>query len=430
MSSTRENRERAMRRLKAFAPPAGPEGSFRAALAGDFGRRLRSDSTRNNYESAILCLTRFLGHEPMIDELTPEGLDAFRVWADGYLGKYTVNGYFSSLRAILRHAAPDRFPRYPTLSRRPKGREPSPGSLLEFFESTYAPIRLPAASPHTLKNFRIAIGRLERHLGRPPELSDLTDDTIAGLAFAMGQSDVPGIMVGSVVTLNTNLKKLRAVWNFAARRGVVPDWPEVGDVREPKRIPRCWSLEQFATLLKACQAAKGEICGVPASGWWHALHLFIYATGARYTAAMALRWRDVNLETGVVTLLAENQKQFADQQFRLPPFALEALAAIRQPEREAVWPWPSGGGRGVYYHYAELLRRAGLPNDDRKLKFHALRKLSASLLKAAGGDPTQHLGHSSPRVTAVYLVPEIVGVVSQCHLLPDPIKPCGKEGGA
>lgn len=71
---------------------------------------------------------------------------------------------------------------------------------------------------------------------------------------------------------------------------------------------------------------------------------------------------------------------------------------------------------------SKLFRLAGLPSG-RDCKPQRLRRSHATHLKAAGGDPTLALGHSSEEVTRrYYLDPVILGDESPAALLP-PIAP-------
>src|SRR5690606_13423466 len=63
----------------------------------------------------------------------------------------------------------------------------------------------------------------------------------------------------------------------------------------------------------------------------------------------------------------------------------------------------------IWRRFGVILESAGMPND-RKHKFHAIRKATASYMHAAGVDATAAMGHSSPDVTMrFYLDPRITG---------------------
>lgn len=282
------------------------------------------------------------------------------------------------------------------------------------FTELYVPRRLIEAKPKTIHQHDVARRHLGRYLGREPLVSDLNEQTMLGFIRWLSSEDTKR----AAITINKSVDKLRALWTFAARRRILPDFPELPKLKEPRRLPKGWTLTEFEAMLAACRQMYGRIEGVQAKLWWRALLLLLYYTGARIGAAMQLEWEDIDLDAGHVLFRAETQKQFADQRFRLPADAVAALRDIAQPRRQIVFPWVYTNTM-LYYRLRYLLKAAGLPAD-RRSKFHKIRRTSASLLKSVGGDPTQHLGHSSPKVTAGYLDQSIAGDGSQCHLLPTP----------
>lgn len=286
-------------------------------------------------------------------------------------------------------------------------------SLQSFFHDVYRPCRLPGSCLGTIKQHQIAMRHFETFLGREPTLLDLDDDTAAGLlAWLIATKEQ------APVTANKVLEKICAQWKLANRRGLVSTWPEVRRLREPKRQPRAWSLGQLSTLLDSCRQERGQICGIPADRWWYALVVVMYYTGLRIGAMLRLRCDSVDLEAGTLVAEAETQKQLAEQRFKLPPEAIDALRAIWSPKREFVFPWPKSITL-LWRDFKAILERASLPSD-RRSKFHRIRKTSASYLKKAGGNPTEHMGHSSAAVTEAYIDDDIAGSRSQCHLLPPP----------
>jgi hypothetical protein len=65
----------------------------------------------------------------------------------------------------------------------------------------------------------------------------------------------------------------------------------------------------------------------------------------------------------------------------------------------------------------KICKRAGLPQN-RRSKFHRIRKTTASFYQAAGGSAQSLLDHSSPAVTRRYLDPRIVAPKPAHELLP------------
>jgi integrase len=131
---------------------------------------------------------------------------------------------------------------------------------------------------------------------------------------------------------------------------------------------------------------------------------------------LSARWDLLNNVTGRLTVKAESRKgKRRDKSWRLSRETLALLDEIREPTRELIFPWPHNHAT-IYNRYRRLLKRAGLPHDRYRL-FHCIRKSSASHLLAAGGNPTEHLGHADAATTRVYMVPSIVETASASDLL-------------
>lgn len=278
-----------------------------------------------------------------------------------------------------------------------------------FFDDVYEPLRLIAASESCRSQYVRNIGKLRALLaGREPALEDLTDANLAKL-----QSDL--LKRGrSPATANKVFSQLRAIWDYAARRGLVTVYPTLGKIPEYKRAPIAWNRQQLAALFAAIRRTPGRICGLRAAEWWQALHAVLWDTGLRIGATLKLEWSDLDFHAGEVICRAEYQKQKADQRFKLHPDTLAMLTLIRRKDGP-IFPWPTSR-ENLYDHYTRLLKKAGLPHD-RRSKFHRMRRSVASWFEAAGGNATELLGHSSRKVTEAYLDPEIVARPAACDRL-------------
>ena len=157
------------------------------------------------------------------------------------------------------------------------------------------------------------------------------------------------------------------------------------------------------------------------------LYVLALTTGMRQGELLALRWRDVDLEEGVIRvnrnlvrvkgewLLADVKRERSRRQIAVGRLALDALRAhrLRQAEKllllghrsdEATLIFTDGKGDPLNgYHITErafkpLLKRLGLP----AIRFHDLRHTAASLMLSSGVRPdlvSRRLGHSSPAIT-------------------------------
>lgn len=293
-----------------------------------------------------------------------------------------------------------------------------PVTLRELFEF-YRLRRLRAASKGTLCQFAVAINQFEGALGRPALVQDLNDFAFASVLSEWTKK------IKSPHTANGYGRKICALWRFACRRGWLKEWPESDwQLPAPTRVPRAWSIEELGKLFAACSQVPGWICGVPASGWWLSLHHVLWDSGERITAALSLRWADVDLATGCCIIRGESRKgQTRDMPYWLHPDTVAGLAAIQLPTRELVFPWDRTK-ETLWQHYSRVLKSAGLP-DTRERKFHCLRRSVASHLAAAKGRAaaTEALDHSDPRVTDAYLDPALVHRVRPAEVLWRPKPP-------
>jgi integrase len=217
--------------------------------------------------------------------------------------------------------------------------------------------------------------------------------------------------------VNKGLDKILAQWRFLQRKGIVSTYPEVRRLPEPTRIPKAWLTSEAERLLVACSETDGMIAGISAANWWYAIHLVIYDTGERIGAVLGLRWDDLDVDTGWLTIRAELRKGKKNPLMRkLRPGTLESLRAMILPKRDVIFAWDRNFTQ-LFPHYKKIRERAGLATD-RRSGFHRMRRTVASYFKAAGGDATELLDHSARSVTQAYLDPRIVTQVQAMDLLP------------
>lgn len=266
--------------------------------------------------------------------------------------------------------------------------------LTVFFADIYRPLRLIGKSPLTEKLYLRTINLFGRHLARPPHLGDFDDIAVSRHLMALLDA---GHAPGGV---NKERSQLLAMWNLAAKKRLVPCFPEVAPIPEPERVPHAWTPDQLWRLRISCNMQPGQYCGIPARTWWVNLHLLLYATGERISAVRQARWSDVS--GSVIVFPAANRKGSRRPNVcQLPDFVLESLEQFRAPARDLIFPFPYTDTY-VYRIYHQILERAELPTG-RETKFHAIRRTHATMLKLAGGDPTASLGHANPATTAAYI---------------------------
>ncbi|HVX16242.1 MAG TPA: tyrosine-type recombinase/integrase [Pirellulales bacterium] len=296
-----------------------------------------------------------------------------------------------------------------------------PGELWHLYKTSYRPKELRGGSIKTDVQYRIQLNHFARYLGREAVLTDLNENVVCAFLDELAKTRAPR-------TVNKAYWCLIALWTHAAKRRLVDGFPMIQPMDEPTRIPEAWQLPELGRLFDACRQQAGTIDGVRLADWWYGVHVVCLYTGERIAAVQSIRMANVNWERAEICIPAEARKaKTRDMVYKLPLHAFDALAAIREPGRELLFP-PMN--LGTFYHrYKRLLRDAGLPAD-RRCKPQKLRRTFASYLEAAGGNATAALEHASRSVTVRnYLDPRICGGQNPADLLP-PIPTAKREGDA
>jgi integrase len=278
--------------------------------------------------------------------------------------------------------------------------------LKSLLSDHYAPIN--GISDRTIRLYGFTIGSFEKHLGRPAETTDLNEVEVARFLLARAKARCPA-------TASKDRAQLHALWEFAARRSIVGEFPLIRRIVVPERIPEAWTSDELSRLLAAASATNGFVAGVPAGLFWTALLMVLYETGERIGATLQVRWDDVR--NGMIVFRAETRKAGRRDTCRaLSEQCQEALCAIQSGNSDLVFQWDRSYGY-LWNIMGKICKRAGLP-ENRRSKFHRIRKTTASYYQAAGGSAQSLLDHSSPAVTRRYLDPRIVAPKPAFDLLP------------
>jgi integrase len=299
-------------------------------------------------------------------------------------------------------------------------------TLPDFFERVYRPMRLIGRSPKTVVSYQGSIHVLCRYAGRVVTLGDLSDELLAG---CMGWMLNRGAAIASV---NHQRRHVLALWRFAYRRKapdgtrLAKELPEVERLREMKRVPVAWSVEEFSRLLTTAANEPGTVGDIPASQWWCALLVTLFYTGIRLSAAMMLRVENLSLTeaAGYLLVPAEHQKQKCDQRFKLPPDCVHALQAITAGRTGRIFGgWGDGptDRKELWATFRRMIEEAGLKAGDGACGlFHKIRRTSATHVAAKLGRAAacDHLGHSAMSVTERYLDPRFIPTIQAADVLP------------
>lgn len=242
-----------------------------------------------------------------------------------------------------------------------------------------------------------------------------TADIEAYLASKLG-GKLGNRTVGYHLGVIKMLLKKAVMWNFAHKN--VAEY-----VKRPKAVKKDITILSAEEVERLLRAATGQTRLVTLTG---------VLAGVRAGEICALRWSDVDLVTGVISIKQnyvrgriETPKSRASiREIIIPPALVDALAKHKDTATGEL-VFPNGAGKPMdwnnflHYSWAPLLKAARVP----KVKFHSLRHNYVSVMLAAGeGLPfiQRQVGHSNLSVT--------LDVYS--HLLPNKDVGAGERIGA
>jgi integrase len=199
-------------------------------------------------------------------------------------------------------------------------------------------------------------------------------------------------------TVNRHLSALRSCWNWGRAAGLIPlerAWPSKLLLKEPASRIRFLSDEERAAVLKAAESDPVVRAAI----------LVSIAAGLRQGEMLKLRWKDIDLDKGTLTL--HDTKNKTSRRVHVTKTAVEALterrkAAVVSP----VHPFVNAAGKPLQKswlraRWLKIYDAAGL--DD--FHWHDLRHTCASMLAQNGATLLEIgsvLGHKSPSMTMKY----------------------------
>jgi len=200
-------------------------------------------------------------------------------------------------------------------------------------------------------------------------------------------------------TISANCRCLHIALEQAVRSGLIATNPCKG-IRVPK------AARKQVIPLQATQVA--QILEQMSGSHFYMPTLISAVTGARRGECLALRWRDVDMERGTISIV-ESKTDRGRRMSTLPPFAVKELRAEQKRQAANKLKY------GTRYQHNDLVccREDGSPVSEqsvsekfhrvvKKLKvqatFHDLRHTHASMLLRAGVSPKviqERLGHAN-----------------------------------
>jgi integrase/recombinase XerC len=202
-------------------------------------------------------------------------------------------------------------------------------------------------------------------------------------------------------SLRAMLSAYRSFFRFLAREGKLKNNPAAG-VRSPKvrrKLPEVLDVDQATTLVEVT-------AGDPLALRDRAMLELLYSSGLRVSELCGVRWRDLDVEQGLLRVTGKGNKT------RIVPVgrrALEALAALRESQ-------PAGADESVLRGRedkpltpgavrAAIKRRAKSQGVWQRVYPHLMRHSCASHLLESSGNlraVQELLGHADIGTTQIY----------------------------
>lgn len=202
-------------------------------------------------------------------------------------------------------------------------------------------------------------------------------------------------------SLQRRLSACRSFYGWLLRQGRIAADPTAG-IRAPKaprKLPQVLDPDEAKALVEVPT-------DVPLGLRDRALLELFYSSGLRLSELCALRWRDLDLADGLVTVLGKGSKQ---RSVPLGSHARRALAEWRAStgagNDASVFPGRGGGpisSRAVQLRMRQLAQRQGL---FKRVHPHLLRHSFASHILESSGDlrgVQELLGHADIATTQIY----------------------------
>ncbi len=202
-------------------------------------------------------------------------------------------------------------------------------------------------------------------------------------------------------SLQRRLSACRSFYSWLLKHGHIPASPAAGlrAPKAPRKLPKVLDADEATQLVEVPTDA-------PLGLRDRALLELFYSSGLRLSELCALRWQDLDLAAGLVTVLGKGRKQ------RIVPVgrhARQALQAWREdrPAPNSAQVFPGRGGapisqRAVQLRIKQLAQRQGL---FKHVHPHMLRHSFASHILESSGDlrgVQELLGHADIATTQVY----------------------------
>ena len=253
-------------------------------------------------------------------------------------------------------------------------------------------------SAHTLDAYRRDLIALNDWSMRQPGAADVTSLSSDALRRFIAEEHRGNLAPKS---LQRRLSAIRNFYRWLLLHGRIAANPAKGlrAPKAPRTLPKVLDVDEAVRLVELPVDA-------PLGQRDRALLELVYSSGLRVSELCALRWRDLDLEAGLVSVLGKGSRQ------RLVPVGSHARKALADWRSEStaqpgdpVFPGRHGkpiSTRAVQLRIKQLAKRQGLFKD---VHPHMLRHSFASHVLESSGDlrgVQELLGHANIATTQIY----------------------------
>ncbi|MBL8536620.1 MAG: site-specific integrase [Hyphomonadaceae bacterium] len=255
---------------------------------------------------------------------------------------------------------------------------------------------------HLIRHVVPLIGTLKAHAVTGADIARLQADVADGKTSTTIKTKKRGVarVRGGKRAAAVCVVCVQAMYNWAIKRKLATDNPARGVVRFETEIKeRYLSREEIAALLRALErnSDEGQLSRDLASAF-----RLLLMTGARKSEISDLRWEEIDLERGLITLSALRSKT-GRKRIVLPSAAIDELKRLRPQKTGYVFPARRGYGptRSLQDAWEMIRIDAGIED----VRIHDLRHTFASLAAAEGQSLYligKALGHAQSRTTERY----------------------------
>ena len=250
-------------------------------------------------------------------------------------------------------------------------------------------------SPHTLDAYRRDLGALSQWTQEQGvEVVDARAEQLRAFIAAEHRRGL------SPKSLQRRLSACRSFYGWLLKHGRISASPAaaIRAPKAPRKLPQVLDPDEAKALVEVPT-------DVPLGLRDRALLELFYSSGLRLSELCALRWHDLDLDDGLVTVLGKGGKQ---RSVPLGSFARNAMrewrASTGAGNDTPVFPGRSGPitPRAVQYRLRQLAQRQGL---FKRVHPHLLRHSFASHVLESSGDlrgVQELLGHADISTTQIY----------------------------